>query len=236
MSENQQPNHDLLEEAIHAFQRMSVPERPLDAEVLGQFGSRQGDLSLPSSIPIPPKRRYFMHVVLSSAAAAVFLFGGLALFLRNSSPPESVQVAATASSGKAADIAVQPLQTSAGSKRESLREGLGTLEQHVAGAQVVVVATALDSAPAPPRRPGDLAEVLIRFRVKRVLKGKLTDKVITTRTPTAAGELIGKEWVILLSPEYMAGKHQYASCITVEVEATVKAIVSKGKRKLRDRS
>src|SRR5260370_3366942 len=84
MSENQQPNHDLLEEAIHAFQRMSVPERPLDAEVLAQYSSRRGDLSQPSSITIPSKRRYRMHLIVSSAAAAVLLFGGLLLFLRNS--------------------------------------------------------------------------------------------------------------------------------------------------------
>jgi hypothetical protein len=97
----------------------------------------------------------------------------------------------------------------------------------VADAQVVVVATALDSAPAPPKRPGDLRETLIRFQVKRVLKGKLTAKIITTRTPTAAVEFIGKEWVIMLSPEYMAGKHSYASCLTIKAEPTMKAILSK---------
>jgi hypothetical protein len=231
MSENQPPNHDLLEEAIHAFQRMSVPERPADAEVLAQLGSRQ-DLSRPSCIPIPPKRRYFMNVVLSSTAAAVILVGGLALFLRNSSPPESVQVAATASSDKARDVAVEPLPRNAGSKRELLREGLGrgSFEQRVKDAQVVVVATAVGSAPAPAFRPGDLPEVLLQFQVKRVLKGELADKEITTRTPTAAHEFIGKDWVLLLTPEYMTRKYQYAACITVEFEPTVKAILSKDKK------
>jgi hypothetical protein len=96
----------------------------------------------------------------------------------------------------------------------------------VADAQVIVVATALDSAPAPPMRPGELPEVLIRFRVMRVLKGKLAEKVITTRTPTAADEFIGQEWVLLLSPEYMAGKHLFADCNWIKAESEVKAILS----------
>jgi hypothetical protein len=102
-----------------------------------------------------------------------------------------------------------------------------TLEQRVAEAQVIVVATALDSAPAPVKRPGDLPENLIRFQVTRVLKGKLADEVITTRTPTAADEFIGKQWVLLLSPEYLAGKHQFADFNWIEAEAEVKAILSK---------
>jgi len=92
------------------------------------------------------------------------------------------------------------------------------------------VATALDSAPAPPKRPGDLPEVLIRFQVKRVLKGELAEKEITTRTPTAAAELLGKDWVIFLSPDYMAGKHQYASHINGKLEPTVKSHLLKDKK------
>jgi hypothetical protein len=102
-----------------------------------------------------------------------------------------------------------------------------SLEKSVAGAQVIVVGTALDSAPARPKRPGDLPENLIRFQVKRVLKGELADKVITTRTPTAAAEFIGKDWVILLSPDYLAGKHQFASLMNVKLEPTVKAALPK---------
>jgi hypothetical protein len=104
-----------------------------------------------------------------------------------------------------------------------------SLDQCVAEAQVIVVAMALDSAPAPPNVPGDLPENYIRFRVTRVLKGNLVAKVITTRTPTDAKEFIGKEWVILLSPEYLAGKHFYARSYTINVEARVKGILAKGK-------
>jgi hypothetical protein len=223
MSENQEPNHDLLEEAIHTFQRMSVPERPRDAEVLAPFGTREGDLPQPSRIPLPSKRRFRMHLLVSSTAAAVLLSAGLALFLVNSSPPESVQVAATGPSDKPRDDAVKPPP-----RREKVeREGLGSFKQRVADAQVIVVATALDSAPATPNRPGDLPEVLIRFEVKRVLKGEWAKEEITTRTPTAAAEFIGKDWVIFLSPDYVAGKHQLASHINVKLEPTVKSYLPK---------
>jgi hypothetical protein len=105
MNENQQPNHDLLEEAIHAFQRMSVPERPLDAEVLAEFRTRQGDLTQPSRIPVPSPRRFRMRVMVSSTAAAVLLSAGLALYLRNSSPPEPARVAVTDPAGQAGGVA-----------------------------------------------------------------------------------------------------------------------------------
>jgi hypothetical protein len=228
MSENQQPNHDLLEEAIHAFQRMSVPERPLDAEVLAQFVPRHGDLARQPRTPIPPKRRYFKHALLSSMATAVLLLGGLALFSRKGSPPESFPVATTGSPGKGRDVAVQPAPGKEYSQRESL--GRHGLARDVADAQAIVVATALESTPAPPNRPGDLPETLIRFRVKRVLKGKLNDREILTRTPNAAGEFIGNDWIILLSPGYMAGKYQYASHVNVMLEPTVKAILSTDKK------
>jgi hypothetical protein len=168
-----------------------------------------------------------MHALLASAAAALLVLGGLALFSRNSTPPESARVAATASSGRAGDVAVQPRPGSEHSLRESLERSLA---QDVADAQVIVVATALDSAPAPAKRPGDLPETLIRFRVKRVLKGELADQVITTQTPIAAGEFIGKDWIILLSPDYMAGKYQYASHVNVKLEQTVKASLPKDKK------
>jgi hypothetical protein len=225
MSSNQQPNHDSLEAAIQAFQRMTTPERPSDADVLAA-AMHQGDLSLPSYIHVPSKRKYRMHLIVSCTAAAVLLFGGLALYLRNSSPPESVQVAATTSSDKAEDVAVQPRP-----RNEKVeREGLRSFKDRVAEAQVIVVATALDSATAPPKRPGDLPEVLIRFQVKRILKGELDQEEVVTRTPTAADEFIGKDWIIMLSPDYMAGKHEYASHTNIKLEPTVKSYLPKDKK------
>ena len=168
-----------------------------------------------------------MRLLVSSTVAAALLLGGLALFLRNNTPPESVQVAGPVSSGAARRVAAEPPPTRGGSLKEGRRERLRPLAHEVAAAQVIVVATALDSAPAPPNRPGDLPETLIRFQVKRVLKGKLADKVITARTPTDAAEFIGKQWIVMLSPEYMTGKYSYASSLAIEFEPTVTAILSK---------
>ena len=115
---------------------------------------------------------------------------------------------------------------------ESLqRVGRGALcppAQSVKDAQVIVVATPLDSAPAPPRRPGDLPEFTIRFRVVRVLKGQPADMVIMTRTLTAPDEFLGKDWILLLSPDFVAGKHSYAECLTIKAELEVKAILAQG--------
>jgi hypothetical protein len=102
-----------------------------------------------------------------------------------------------------------------------------SIDQSVAEAQVIVVGTALDSAPAPPKVRGDLPENFIRFRVQRVLKGKLGQEIITTRTPTAAAEFIGRDWIVMLSPEYMAGNHLFAGCYTIKLEPQVKAILAR---------
>ena len=75
-------------------------------------------------------------------------------------------------------------------------------------------------------RPGDAPEHLITFRVTRELKGELNDRVITTRTPTDPKEFIEKQWVVMLSPEYMAGKHQYAGLYSIKIEPEVQAILA----------
>jgi hypothetical protein len=226
MGDNQQSGHDPLEEAIRAFQGMTVGERPADAEMLARFGIRQDNVSGRSGISLPSKRKYFLHLVIASTAAAVLLFGGVVFFLRNSPSQEPAQVAAADSSGKGQGVSDRPYL----SGRRLLREGLGSFGQQVAAAQVIVLATAVGSAPAPAKKPRDLPETLLRFRVKRVLKGKLAGKVITTRTPTAADEFLGKDWIILLSPDYVAGKHQYASHVKVKLEKTVKAVLSRDKK------
>jgi hypothetical protein len=226
MSETRQPSQDPLEAAISAFLSMSVPDRPPDEQVLARLGTTRSDGVRPVSIRPAPQRRYFMQLLVSSGVAAVLLLGGLGLFRFKSKPPHSAQVAAPASPDTAGRVAAGPPPTTRRALGERSLERL-SLERQVADAQVIVVAEALDWVPAPPNRPGDLPETLLRFGVKRVLKGKLADKEITTRTPTAAAEFIGKEWVVMLSPEYMSGKHSYASAHTIKVEPTVKAILSK---------
>lgn len=226
MGPHQQPGPDALEEAIAAFRGMSVPERPPDAGVLARLAGRPADAPRPSRLPIPSRRRIYMRILLSSAAAAMLLLGALALLRRNGPPTQPAPAAATAAPGQDRDLAVRPPPAG---ERPQRRESLGrrTLAQDVADAQVVVVATAVDWTPAPPNSPGDAPESLIRFQVKRVLKGDLTANAVVTRTPTAATEFIGKDWIILLSPDYLAGKHQFAAHVSVDQEPAVKAMLAK---------
>jgi hypothetical protein len=86
MSENHQPKHDALEEAIAAFQRMTVPDRPPDTEMLARLGTVAADSARLVSVPIPPKRRYLMRLLVPSAAVAASLLAGLTLFVLNSTP------------------------------------------------------------------------------------------------------------------------------------------------------
>jgi hypothetical protein len=231
MSENQQPHPDLLEEAIHAFQRMNVPERPLDAEVLAQCGTRPGDLSQPSRIPLP-SGRFRMHMMVSSTAAAVLVSGGFALFLWNSSPREPAPVAATDPAAHAGGVAggTRREENRVKVERSSLAD-VPSLEIQVKESQVIVVASAKSSAPAPlPEIPGDPPEFFIRFTVKRVLKGNLAAHVITTRTSALPDKIIGQDWVVCLSAEYLAGKHQSTSLTAARFEARVKEILAEEKK------
>lgn len=243
MSEHQQPHHDPLEETIHAFRGMPVCERPPDEEVLAQLGIQRGDLRPSSGIAVPSKRRRLTHLLVSSVAAALLLIGGFALVPRNRNraTPEpaardlsvlSIAALSDNEEGSADVLALLPTNKESLTEERVERDGLRrkSLEQCVAEAQVIVAAKALDFAPAPPNVPGDLPENFIRFRVKRVLKGELAAEEIKTRTPTAPGEFIGHEWVVMLSPEHVAGKHSFAGCYTVKVEPEVKAILAKDKK------
>jgi RNA polymerase sigma factor (sigma-70 family) len=87
MTDDQQPTPDPLEEALEAFRRMAVPDRPSDADVLAQLGRRLGDTAQPASIPAPSRRRYLMRLVVPSAAAAVLLAVGLGFLLLNGTAP-----------------------------------------------------------------------------------------------------------------------------------------------------
>jgi hypothetical protein len=130
-------------------------------------------------------------------------------------------------------VVVTPSRTSNESSIERPVERLHikSLEQCVAEAQVIVVATALDFVPAPPHVPGDAPENSIRFRVTRILKGNLTQEIVTTRTPSVlAAEFIGRDWVVMLSPEYLAGKYGYADCYGIKSEPNVTAILDKAAR------
>jgi cytoskeletal protein RodZ len=213
--------------------QMQSKERLLVEEPL----QNDGDLALATRTN--PWRRIMQPQWIAVAAVVAVVAVSVVVRLTSNravvAPPELAHVASSDSSGAAGAVVVQPPSTrNLSATKEPATRSLSlqrrTLEQSVAGAEVIVVATALDSAPAPPKRPGDGPEVLIRFRVARVLKGKLAEEVITTRTPTSADDFIGKEWVIMLSPEYMAGKHQFADCNWIKAEPEVKAILAKVKK------
>lgn len=232
MSEARQGEEGPLDEVLRAFQNMPIGERPPDAAVLMNLGVSRGDPlpSTPSTDAVAASgRRHRMRLIIGFAAVLVIAAGGLGLYFQKNPPSEPVQVAAThpsdASDGTRDDRVEPPL-----SQSESMREGLGSFGDRVAEAQVIVVATALGSTPAPPKRAGDPPETLIRYKVKRVLKGELAKEEITTRTPTAGHELVGKDWIVFLTPDYMAGKDQLASSLRTEFEPTVKSYLASEKK------
>jgi hypothetical protein len=90
MSNNHRPRRDSLEEVIEAFQRMKVPDRPPDSEVLARLGNDHGDKVRPLSSSVS-KWRYIRRVLLSSAAAVLLIFGvGLLALVLNSAVPIAV--------------------------------------------------------------------------------------------------------------------------------------------------
>lgn len=136
-------------------------------------------------------------------------------------------------SANGASVALKPGPSDAHfegmSGRKSTKEQ--PFKEQVAEAEVIVVATFVDSAPAGSGRLAGAAETVMRFRVARVLKGKLDKKIISIQHPDApvgagVNEIAGKEWILLLTPEYMAGKRPYASLCTVELEPEVRATLS----------
>ncbi len=90
MSENPTtPNPDALEEAIAAFRRMPVPERPADDDLLARLTAGQETRTVP--IPRPSARKVSLRAVISCVAAAAILLAFLGWFLFN--PGDSVALA-----------------------------------------------------------------------------------------------------------------------------------------------
>src|SRR4051794_21105522 len=118
----------------------------------------------------------------------------------------------------AAALALALMAAVAEAAKEGPAERLGrkSLDQSVAEAKGVFVGTALDAAPAPPKAKGDAPEHLIRYKVLRLIKGELKDTFVFTRPPPDPAEFIGRDWVIMLSPEFVAGKHNFAGTYTIK--------------------
>ena len=181
-----------------------------------------------------------MHLIISSLAAAVLMSAGLALYLWNNSPPDPepqpVPIAVTKAPGQArAVLADLPREENRVPKEDHSALPVPPLEERVKESPVVVVATAESfSPPPPPTIPGDTPEVLIQFKVKRVLKGKYAAKTFTTRMSNEkiagrdqVSQIVGKDWVACLSPNFLAGKSQSASLTSADFEARFKDIIAK---------
>jgi hypothetical protein len=234
---NEDPASDPVEEAIAAFGHMEVPARPDDALMLAQLSNvARGGLD-PAPEPVRSPWRVRRYLVAASIAGAVVLAGGVAFRLRDhgasqSSKSESVArgpqptVITPPPDGGGTSIAAAQQLRQLPATRPPAAASM-TPARAVANAEVIVVGKALDAGAAPPKVPGDLPEYLIRYQVERVLKGKQADKTIVIRTPTSPEEFLGKEWILALSPEFMAGRNAYAWTFraTAETEAQVKDLI-----------
>jgi hypothetical protein len=240
MHEDKQPSPDLLEEAIHAFQQMSVPERPAGAETLSLLSAHKSELvQTLSHIPHPSPRRFLMHVIISAAAALAF--AAVPLFLWNAwapkPEPEPKPVAVTKAAGEGKEVIGKDPSALNRAPKADLSAALPVprLEDTVKQSPIVVVATAESFTPAPPSTiPGDTPQVLIQFKVKRVLKGKYAAKTFTTRLSNEkiagrdqVSQIVGKDWVVCLSPNFLAGKTQSAPLTSADFEARFKDIIAK---------
>ena len=82
MNEHQEPALDALNEAIEAFQRMRMPDRPPDAAILERLGEELPAQARPVAIPLSSKRSgLLMRWLVPGAAAALLVLGGLGLLL-----------------------------------------------------------------------------------------------------------------------------------------------------------
>src|ERR1043165_4998438 len=129
-----------------------------------------------SRIPGKPalSRRWVIAAVAATAVVATIVLiertavrvdvapSGLRTDRVTTGAPEKTSVASSAAPERESmteTLEQRPLKEKLGRTRLSRQ----SLDQSVADAQVIVVATALDSTPAPPHVQGDLPESMIRF-------------------------------------------------------------------------
>src|SRR5262245_52284116 len=88
MSQSHDPKHDLLDEAIEAFRRMSAPDRPRDADVRAWLDAELDGKCRPVTIATPARRsRHLRRFLAPSAAAAVVVVSLGLLWLWNGTAP-----------------------------------------------------------------------------------------------------------------------------------------------------
>ena len=193
---------------------------------------RQDDTPQPVSRPnvwrrVVRPRWIAAAAVAACAAVAVIAWWYLSLFGEPASEPVHERLARVPVTPPAVDSRADTARTAPDSNRVTQLR-VPTTEQLVVEAKVIVVGTPLDFAPVPPNVQGDAPEVAVRYRVTRILKGELADGVITIRRAGAGlDEHFGKEWILFLSPEYLAGKYPFAGCtMNVKSEPEAKAAIA----------
>jgi hypothetical protein len=183
-----------------------------------------------------------MYALISSTAAAVLALVAVPLVLWNAAvpkpkpePPPAAIAVTEAPGNSRASLADPPAALNRAPKADlSAALPVPRLEDTVKESPVVVVATAESFTPAPPSKiPGDTPEVLIQFKVKRVLKGKYAAKTFTTRLSNEkiagrdqVSQIVGKDWVVCLTPNFLAGKSQSAPLTSADFEKRFKEIIA----------
>jgi hypothetical protein len=125
MSQYQPPVPDSLNEAIEAFQRMSVPQGPSDADVLARLGALPGEPAPPVSQPSPSARRGYLTRFLVPAVAAALLVTGLVgwLLLGSTAPlalADVVKAAATHKLVRYREQQITDTNDQVGARRDSI--------------------------------------------------------------------------------------------------------------------
>lgn len=112
-------------------------------------------------------------------------------------------------------------------ERQQRIVGLELIRGSVDRAEVILAGTLLDVTPVPGDLPGFRQQYSRRLRIERTLKGEFRNQTITIQEPMApeAGE-IGQEWIIMLSPEFLAGQQLYAARAAIRIEPQLRAYLA----------
>ena len=250
-----QPDHeaDDLQALLH--EEYGAPR--LDAQFSADLIGRLQAAAAPSATPTRT-RRSPLAICLGAAAVAALVIA--VIWISSPGTPGTLQmsgdadsdlashrpnppVAAPGASGRGGSVALKPGSSVRREETEASQMSVlsvaKVLEHSVPSATVIVVATALGSAPATG--PGIPSDRLIFWMVTRVIKGRLTEKVFSTRasgrvlstrasskySPEAVQKwYIGRETIVMLfSGRYAAGTMFFP----IKYEAQVKALLPKGR-------
>jgi outer membrane lipoprotein-sorting protein len=87
MSDDRQSQADPLDDAVHAFRQMAVPDPPPDADTLARLGAAPNQITPAAAIPTSTKGRFLMRLAVPSTAALILLGGAALVILTNTPTP-----------------------------------------------------------------------------------------------------------------------------------------------------